>query len=568
MTDHKYTASISIKVSDDGETLTVVFPEFDDDPIDYYKTARDSYLSKRLKDYPDTDTLDFSLEFSISSSAKNGVIVHAILDTLPNDTYTLDKNHVRINPSNDQLGSCLQAIADILSVIKGWKSTVILCNGEKFDYTGFYYLLNYYEEKNHIKRRIQGAPPQELKKKYITKRRPRKSNISPVANPVRISRGDPQQALNDVIQRYVELYAENKDVQYKSVPSDGASGVVVIIENSLITYFWLMPKYWAALDDETREDWKYPYIMMQELTHNELFKFNFAGFKRNFEFDYIGLDCIRFHGPDAYSWDFDKLKYIDAKCPELELMKRFEQYPGDTNHFIILRMEDVDGKIHYGIGTTTQKVHSFVLKLCDELETKNSQALDANGASCLWYRENHEFITAFLSWKGKKKRWRLENKFSYFYEDQLIKDYSHLIDAVYSTLEKAKAGEYEHAEFGSYTKPLNRWKSEELVYNITKKLYKDHQVIYQYSPYYLSTDKGCMTYDIYICGLKIAIEYQGKQHFEPVDYFGGKEHFEQQQMRDKLKAERSRENGVKLIYINYWEDITPSLIKERVESVL
>ena len=35
-----------------------------------------------------------------------------------------------------------------------------------------------------------------------------------------------------------------------------------------------------------------------------------------------------------------------------------------------------------------------------------------------------------------------------------------------------------------------------------------------------------------------------------------------------LKAEKSRKNGIKLIYINYWESITPSLIKERVEEAL
>ena len=71
---------------------------------------------------------------------------------------------------------------------------------------------------------------------------------------------------------------------------------------------------------------------------------------------------------------------------------------------------------------------------------------------------------------------------------------------------------------------------------------------------------------IYICGLKTAIEYQGKQHFEPVEYFGGKENFQAQQARDKLKAEKSKENGVKLVYINYWEDITPELIRKRVEE--
>ena len=47
-----------------------------------------------------------------------------------------------------------------------------------------------------------------------------------------------------------------------------------------------------------------------------------------------------------------------------------------------------------------------------------------------------------------------------------------------------------------------------------------------------------MSYDVYICGLKIAIEYQGKQHFEPVDFFGGKDSFENQQYRDRSKSRK------------------------------
>lgn len=104
----------------------------------------------------------------------------------------------------------------------------------------------------------------------------------------------------------------------------------------------------------------------------------------------------------------------------------------------------------------------------------------------------------------------------------------------------AQKGTYDECEFGLYNKPINRWKSEELVYNITKKLYMDYQVIYQYKPFFLSTEKGNMSYDIYICGMKIAIEYQGKQHFEPVDYFGGEENFIKQKERDELKAKKAQ----------------------------
>ena len=282
----------------------------------------------------------------------------------------------------------------------------------------------------------------------------------------------------------------------------------------------------------------------------------------------IGIDFFKFHGLNYYVRDIDNLPVVDKALPELELQRRFDEYGGETYHFLIFKMVDIDGSKQYGAGYTKGAIHSFVLKLCKELEETNSRSLELNGASCLSFPENRGFIKAFLSWKGKKKRWRLENNFSYYYVDRQIKDDADLFLIPGQLISNAYAGEYDPYEFGEYSKPLNRWKSEELVFNITKKLYHDYQVIYQYRPFFLQTENGNMSYDVYICGLKVAIEYQGKQHFEPVDYFGGKENFEKQQERDKLKAERSRDNGIKLVHVNYWESITPSLIKSRVEEAM
>jgi len=49
------------------------------------------------------------------------------------------------------------------------------------------------------------------------------------------------------------------------------------------------------------------------------------------------------------------------------------------------------------------------------------------------------------------------------------------------------------------------------------------------------------------------IEYQGKQHFEPVDFFGGEEIFQYQQHNDFLKREYCKYNNIELIEINYIE---------------
>lgn len=107
------------------------------------------------------------------------------------------------------------------------------------------------------------------------------------------------------------------------------------------------------------------------------------------------------------------------------------------------------------------------------------------------------------------------------------------------------------------------------MYKITKRLFRDFNVVYQHRPFFLKSDiGGQMSYDVYISELKVAIEYQGKQHFEPVEFFGGQDAFERTKERDRQKKQLSEENGVKLIYVNYWENITPRLIKEKVNKIM
>lgn len=135
------------------------------------------------------------------------------------------------------------------------------------------------------------------------------------------------------------------------------------------------------------------------------------------------------------------------------------------------------------------------------------------------------------------------------------------------TLNEIKEGKLKPTNFYSFSDGRNKWKSEFLVYQIVSKLYPN-QTIYQYHPFYLKTDKGRLSYDIFITGFNIAIEYQGKQHFEAVEFFGGDDSFQDNQRRDKLKKELSDRRGIKLIYINYDEDISEKLIKEKIYKSL
>lgn len=68
-------------------------------------------------------------------------------------------------------------------------------------------------------------------------------------------------------------------------------------------------------------------------------------------------------------------------------------------------------------------------------------------------------------------------------------------------------------------------------------------------------DKGCLRFDFVIYTNKnkvfAAIEFQGKQHYSPVEYFGGQQELLKLQHRDAIKRDFCKTNNIKLIEISY-----------------
>jgi very-short-patch-repair endonuclease len=68
-----------------------------------------------------------------------------------------------------------------------------------------------------------------------------------------------------------------------------------------------------------------------------------------------------------------------------------------------------------------------------------------------------------------------------------------------------------------------------------------------------------LSFDFYLPEYNILIEYDGIQHFEPIDYFGGMKSFILQQKRDRIKTEFAKANDMKLIRIAYNENVEEKL---------
>lgn len=64
-------------------------------------------------------------------------------------------------------------------------------------------------------------------------------------------------------------------------------------------------------------------------------------------------------------------------------------------------------------------------------------------------------------------------------------------------------------------------------------------------------DKQSLPFDYYLPELNTLIEYDGIQHFKPVDLFGGEQAFLILKEHDRIKTEYCRKNNIRLIRIPY-----------------
>lgn len=106
--------------------------------------------------------------------------------------------------------------------------------------------------------------------------------------------------------------------------------------------------------------------------------------------------------------------------------------------------------------------------------------------------------------------------------------------------------------------------SESTLFSILDKRFKGYTTFKHYHPPILQG----LELDYYIAELKIGFEYQGKQHFEPIEHFGGAEKLKKQQQNDKLKLERCNNSGIFIIYINYYDSLEESHINEIINEKL
>lgn len=104
------------------------------------------------------------------------------------------------------------------------------------------------------------------------------------------------------------------------------------------------------------------------------------------------------------------------------------------------------------------------------------------------------------------------------------------------------------------------WFSEMTLFRLIESVFSDAQ--HHISPSWLAPQH----LDIFIPSKNLAFEYQGKQHYETVDFFGGEASFEKRKQLDELKMRKCNSNEVVLIHWRYDEPITKELLEAKLKG--
>lgn len=115
-----------------------------------------------------------------------------------------------------------------------------------------------------------------------------------------------------------------------------------------------------------------------------------------------------------------------------------------------------------------------------------------------------------------------------------------------------------------------KYPREDKLYKLVSKILKDKNINSTIERSKKITEGRLLSLDIYFeyNGKKIGIEYQGQQHFEPVELFGGDIKFIKQKEWDKEKQKICKDSNIELVYFTYQEELSEYLVINKLSDII
>ena len=134
----------------------------------------------------------------------------------------------------------------------------------------------------------------------------------------------------------------------------------------------------------------------------------------------------------------------------------------------------------------------------------------------------------------------------YYYVDKTM--YLEKLEEVGSVLTYLRPGRYGKTLFTSMLSYYYDVSAKNEFKTLFKNTYVEKNPTKNKNNYYVLKFDFAILYNKDVIGV---IEYDGKQHFEPIDFFGGVDGFRKTQTRDEIKNNYCKEHNVPILRIPY-----------------
>lgn len=134
---------------------------------------------------------------------------------------------------------------------------------------------------------------------------------------------------------------------------------------------------------------------------------------------------------------------------------------------------------------------------------------------------------------------------------------------VFSQDKEYREIENEVREIFGYPRIGERWISETLLYKMVQVFFPSLEVVHHYR----GKELEGLEIDIWIPELKVGIEYQGIQHFEVINHWGGEDGLKKRTENDKKKKKICKSLGYNLIEFRHNENLTEEKLRKKLETL-